>query len=283
MPAPARKLSPREEAFCLEYVKLEGNGTQAAIAAGYSPNGAHVQAHKLLKRGPVQARILEVRNVAVAKALGELTTKEAELRSREERVAALERADLATAELVQRIQDRLAGIALTPLRDVVTWDNGGVTIRPSQELDPMAAASVAKVKVKEAIAGAGEGDGEELVLHREIELTQHNPIAAARELLELLGVKKGGANPDDAPAPPRFAIYLVGGPTGLEVGAQPAQLPAGEPVAIVEGHGGMPVGKAPEGPPGSNCQHMPSVSPPPTREWTPGPKKKPAAVVVTPT
>lgn len=47
-----RGLSPKQEAFCREYL-VDLNGTQAAIRAGYSPKGAHVQAAQLLSNPKV--------------------------------------------------------------------------------------------------------------------------------------------------------------------------------------------------------------------------------------
>jgi phage terminase small subunit len=41
------KLTPKQQAFCEEYI-VDLNATQAAIRAGYSKNGAHVTASKLL-------------------------------------------------------------------------------------------------------------------------------------------------------------------------------------------------------------------------------------------
>jgi phage terminase small subunit len=47
---------PREERFVTLYVE-NPNGTQAAIAAGYSPRSAHTIAHRLLKRGKIKDAI----------------------------------------------------------------------------------------------------------------------------------------------------------------------------------------------------------------------------------
>lgn len=53
-----RKISPKELRFVQAYVRLGGmNGTQAAIAAGYGVSGAHVQAHRLLRRPHVLSAI----------------------------------------------------------------------------------------------------------------------------------------------------------------------------------------------------------------------------------
>lgn len=50
------KLTPRQEAFCREYV-VDFNGTQAAIRAGYSSVGASTQALRLLANAEVSRRI----------------------------------------------------------------------------------------------------------------------------------------------------------------------------------------------------------------------------------
>ena len=50
-------LSIREAAFAAQYVAKHGNGTQAAIAAGYAPKSAHVSASLLIRRPKVKRRI----------------------------------------------------------------------------------------------------------------------------------------------------------------------------------------------------------------------------------
>lgn len=50
-------LKPREGAFVIEYTLSPGDATAAAVRAGYSPNGAHVQAQRLLRRERVQTAI----------------------------------------------------------------------------------------------------------------------------------------------------------------------------------------------------------------------------------
>ena len=44
----AGELNERQKRFVLEYLRNGGNGTEAAIAAGYSPRSAAVQASRLL-------------------------------------------------------------------------------------------------------------------------------------------------------------------------------------------------------------------------------------------
>ena len=51
----AGELNERQKRFVLEYLKNGGNGTEAAIAAGYSPRSAAVQASRLLNDDKVLA------------------------------------------------------------------------------------------------------------------------------------------------------------------------------------------------------------------------------------
>ena len=49
-------LNARQQQFCDEYL-IDLNGAQAAIRAGYSKNGANVQATRLLTNASIRARI----------------------------------------------------------------------------------------------------------------------------------------------------------------------------------------------------------------------------------
>lgn len=51
-----KKLTPKEEKFCQEYI-VSLNATQAAIKAGYSEKTAYSQGHRLLKNVEIQKRI----------------------------------------------------------------------------------------------------------------------------------------------------------------------------------------------------------------------------------
>lgn len=53
---PARKLTPRQNEFCENYVAT-GNAAEAARRAGYSSRTARTQGHRLLKDARVQARV----------------------------------------------------------------------------------------------------------------------------------------------------------------------------------------------------------------------------------
>ena len=54
-----RKVTHRQQAFAREFL-VDHNGTQAAIRAGYSKKGAHVEASKNLKNPKVQAELAKL-------------------------------------------------------------------------------------------------------------------------------------------------------------------------------------------------------------------------------
>lgn len=55
------KLTHKQEKFCQNYIITNGNGTQSAIAAGYSPNTAQVIASENLTKPLIIDRIAELR------------------------------------------------------------------------------------------------------------------------------------------------------------------------------------------------------------------------------
>lgn len=55
-----KKLTPKQEAFCQEYIK-DFNGTQAAIRAGYSENTAKVTASENLTKPDISTKIEELK------------------------------------------------------------------------------------------------------------------------------------------------------------------------------------------------------------------------------
>lgn len=56
------KLTPKQKTFCEEYVKNGGNGTQAAITAGYSKKNANVIASENLTKPYISAYIAELQD-----------------------------------------------------------------------------------------------------------------------------------------------------------------------------------------------------------------------------
>ena len=67
MPWPVSEngLTLKQERFAQNYVMMHGNGTKAAIEAGYSEPCAHVQAHENLRKPKIQDRIAEWLDSAV--------------------------------------------------------------------------------------------------------------------------------------------------------------------------------------------------------------------------
>lgn len=53
----AIELTLKQRAFASQYVRHNGNATKAALAAGYSPSGAHVEASRLLRKPKIKRQI----------------------------------------------------------------------------------------------------------------------------------------------------------------------------------------------------------------------------------
>lgn len=64
------KLNQRQERFCLEYIVC-GNGTKAAVAAGYSPKMACSIGSRLQRNVNIQARIHELNEVIVSEKIAD--------------------------------------------------------------------------------------------------------------------------------------------------------------------------------------------------------------------
>ncbi len=60
MPNSKNILTPQQKLFCDKYVANKFNGKQAAISAGYSKNGAEVNASKLLTYNKVKDYIAKI-------------------------------------------------------------------------------------------------------------------------------------------------------------------------------------------------------------------------------
>lgn len=126
-----KPLTDKQLAFCREYV-IDFNGAQAAIRAGYSPNGADVTAARMLKDERIQHEI------------SHLTARKAE------------RADIQADEVI----GRLSAIARADIRDVIDWgyeeivDDEGIKrnipyVKPknSGDLPPEISVAVAEVSM----------------------------------------------------------------------------------------------------------------------------------------
>lgn len=109
-------LTPKQTCFVEQYL-IDLNGTQAAIRAGYSPNGADVQAVQLLRNPRVRAEL------------------DRQMAERASRVGVTQ----------DRVLRELVRLGFGDARKVLRWTEKGVRLIPSDELDDDAAALVAEV------------------------------------------------------------------------------------------------------------------------------------------
>jgi phage terminase small subunit len=65
---PAQALTPKQERFVEAYLANNGNGTQAAIAAGYGQKSAHVTASRLIRLPKVRNALIEHTDLILAQA-----------------------------------------------------------------------------------------------------------------------------------------------------------------------------------------------------------------------
>ena len=142
-------LTPRQRRFVEEYL-VDPNGHQAALRAGYSPNGARQTVTKLLKHPEIAQAIRE------------------RMDARAERLSV--DADKVVAEF--------ARIAFADIGNLVEWGPDGVTLRPKSALSADDRAAVAEVA-----AGAGKyGAGPRIRLH-----SKHRALDAIARHLGLYG------------------------------------------------------------------------------------------------
>ncbi len=146
----AKELTTRQALFVQEYL-VDGNATQAATRAGYSPNTANEQGARLLA------------NVSVA--------------------AAVEAAMIERAERTKITQDRVlrqyANLAFFDIRKLYREDG---SLKPIHELDDETAAALAGVETSE-ITGP---EGQNLGIVRKVKLTDRR--AALADIAKHLGM-----------------------------------------------------------------------------------------------
>lgn len=110
-------LTDAQERFCQEYL-VDCCGTQAAIRAKYSARTARAKACTLLQQPNIQRRVRELIEARNAR--------------------------------VQIDQDRalreVAALAFAEMRKIATWDDTGINLIPSGQLDPAVAAAVEEVR-----------------------------------------------------------------------------------------------------------------------------------------
>lgn len=114
--ASKRALTAKQEAFCQLYT-VHWNATRAAKEAGYSPDSAMYLGYQLLQNPLVKSRIAELADHALSE-IG--VTRE-------------------------RVLTELARIAFVNMKDLATWNESGVRIKPSDEIDEITATAIQEV------------------------------------------------------------------------------------------------------------------------------------------
>lgn len=147
-------LTPKQQRFIEEYL-VDLNATQAAIRAGYSARSAASIGEENLRKPDIAAAV------------------EAAQQKRAERLGV-------TAD---RIEEELAAVAFSNLRDVASWDEDEVTLIPADDLSDQAARSLREVNARvETVEGES---GSRTTRH--VQVKQHDKLRA----LELLGKRHG--------------------------------------------------------------------------------------------
>lgn len=175
----------RRALFVQTYIANGGNGTQAAIKAGYSRKGADVRAAELLR----DRRVSE----AITKA----------------RVAAIAAAESETGVTMKSVLRELAGILGSDLRECFDKKTGALL--PPHQWPDRAARAIASVKVVE-MAGGWQVDGEGGVQHipmytKEIKLWDKN--SAIDKAMKHLGMYEND-NRQKPPPTVNIGILTVG-------------------------------------------------------------------------
>ena len=129
-------LEDRQWLFCQQFI-IDDNGTQAAIRAGYSANGAKTQAARLLTNANVQRAIADLR------------------------AARTQRLEI-TAD---RVLQELALLAFSDIGEVMDFTQAEVRLRLAHAIPENARRALASMKVKRYLEGHGYDA-------REVEVTE---------------------------------------------------------------------------------------------------------------
>lgn len=166
-------LLPKQAAFVAEFL-IDGNATQAAIRAGYSPKSAHVVCHEILKNPRVAAILAK----------------------KQEEIDARMKVRLDAMELTEeRVAQEIARIAFFDPRKMFAADGRPLSIK---ELDDNTAACISGLEVLEQYEGVGE-DRELVGLVKKYKVSDKN--AALEKAAKILGMfKKDNEQPGAATA-----------------------------------------------------------------------------------
>jgi phage terminase small subunit len=117
------KLTRKQKRFVEEYL-VDLNATQAAIRAGYKESSARQTAAENLSKPNIQA--------AIDAAMGKRS----------------QRTEVTQDMIVQQ----LAKIAFADIRDTVEWDEAGIRMKPSNQIDGTIVAGVSQTEIKGIIS-----------------------------------------------------------------------------------------------------------------------------------
>ena len=184
LPAIPEDMSHKHARFVAEYFKNGRNGTQAAIAAGYSPKTAHVQASRMLRNVKVRAFLHEVYR--------------------------------AYSTQIEYTLNALAGIAFTDITDFGIWDtDGSFTLKDPAEIPAFNMKALKEIDYEHTVETHGKGKGKYTVETSRLKLKLHDQIRALSEIRRHLG---GGADSpgEQVESGEGVTVVIIGGPFGFD-------------------------------------------------------------------
>ena len=153
-----KDLTPKQKRFCEEYIK-DCNATQSYIRAGYRGNEttARIEGCKLLTKPNIQAYIQELQ-----KARSQRTEIDAD-----------------------RVLLELARIAFSDIKNVLSFNDGSVTIKDLSELEPDITAALDSIECVTLQSDAGSRTA--------IKVRMHSKLTALGAIAKLIGMDKEAA------------------------------------------------------------------------------------------
>lgn len=179
------ELTPQQRKFARAYVENGGNGTHAALAAGYAKSGAATQASRLLKRANVIQYISEIEQPALEKA--QVT--------------------------MERIVAELAKIAFANMKDFITINADGQAYIDLSDATEDQLAALQSFEVVELPPHTLTKNGVEFerdVLR--VKVRTWDKVKALKELAEIISPSRGGINAQN------LQINNFGADSGTEIG-----------------------------------------------------------------
>jgi phage terminase small subunit len=143
------KLTAKQQKFVDEYL-IDLNATQAAIRAGYSDKTAQEQGSRLLSNVMVQAEIEAKRK----------------------------RLEVKTEITAEKVLQEYAKIAFSNIGEFVDWNNGGIILKPSEEL------------TKDQLACVSEVSESKTKFDTTVKFKLHDKLNALQKLGDHLGIFK---------------------------------------------------------------------------------------------